>query len=346
MAQDVTQLMNELTSARHEVNPRAEWVASNRARMLQHIELTTEEVSARVLTLNHVWSALSLIIPQKTVYAYVRPAVIFVLCFGLGTAGWITTVSASLNSLPGDALYPVKLATEQTQAAVVSAVQGNAASAELHLSFATRRADEVQRIVDTPSDPTTKQARVQQAVQNLKTEVETVRTTLDQATNASPQDAVIVAKAIDRKADELKQSLQTANVQIASSDTVQALDQLKQQAQTVQQNIQNEQAVAQGATSTRAFVGSAGAASTTLEVMVNTSSTILLPTVTSTPSSTLSVIIHEQPPVSGDATGDASASGDHNAPSDAVNNFPIRPPELAPNVVDTSTPVHVEAWQE
>jgi hypothetical protein len=172
---EVVQLIEKLKTAQHAVNPDASWVSQNRTQLLQHIARTTEEVPTRTFTLAHVWSALSLVMPQRTVYAVVRPAVIFVLCVSVGTAGWLTTVSASLNSLPGDALYPVKLAAEHTQVAVVQVIQGDAATAELHLSFASRRADEVHKIIEASStDAAAKQQHVQQAVENLKTEVQSV----------------------------------------------------------------------------------------------------------------------------------------------------------------------------
>src|SRR5689334_15138466 len=102
-SREVEQLMNKIKHTQSAVNPRPEWVAETRSRVLRHIELTTAAApTSRVVTLNHLWTALSFIMPQRTVYAVVRPAVIFIVCFGIGTGGWITTVSASLNSLPGD----------------------------------------------------------------------------------------------------------------------------------------------------------------------------------------------------------------------------------------------------
>lgn len=60
-------------------------------------------------------------------------------------ASSIGTVAASGNSLPGELLYPVKRATEQARLALEFSQAGKA---ELHLSFAERRAEEVTELVE------------------------------------------------------------------------------------------------------------------------------------------------------------------------------------------------------
>ncbi|UCC63800.1 MAG: hypothetical protein JSV36_01710 [Anaerolineae bacterium] len=54
------------------------------------------------------------------------------------------TVSASASSLPGEALYPVKLAAEQTRLAVTFRHE---ARARLHLAFAARRLNEIEALL-------------------------------------------------------------------------------------------------------------------------------------------------------------------------------------------------------
>lgn len=325
--------MNQVKNASTDFNPRPEWVAENRSRMLRHIEQTNAATPRRVVTLTHVWTALSFIMPQKTVYAVVRPAVIFVLCFGVGIGGWITTVSASLNSLPGDTLYPVKLASEQTQVAVVSVLQGKTASAEFHVTLTNRRFEEVQKIVATPTtDEKAKSVRVEAAVQQLKTEVQSTSDSLvaAQKSNSSVPDLVAVAKVIETKADEMKQNLSSTAVHItsadASSDVLVAINQLKTDAANAQVAATSTPAIAAAPTSTPAITA--------------TSTPVVLPTSTSTTFSTTTAHVGNK--VSSDATVVTTTTSEQDA---ILKNFPERPPELAPNVVDTATPITLEAWQ-
>ncbi len=44
-----------------------------------------------------------------------RPASLALSAFVLMFGGWVTTVNASFDAVPGDVLYPVKLATERVQ---------------------------------------------------------------------------------------------------------------------------------------------------------------------------------------------------------------------------------------
>lgn len=323
---DVVQQIRSLKGAGHAANPDTAWVASTRSRLLQHIDRTTEDVPTRIFSLVHLWSALSLIMPQRTVYAVVRPAFIFVMCFTLGTAGWITTVTASLESLPGDALYPVKIATEQTQVAVTEAIKGEAASTELRISFATRRADEVNKIIAAPAGNEAEQkARVEVAVQNLKSEVETVSVRLQEVKHENPETAAQFAQVIDRKVDVLQQSLGVTGNQSSSTAAV-AIAQLRLEVDRVITDVASSTATSTPtvATTSTAPLGTkdvpAGAAATTTITVitpVNTSSSV-----------TIEVRVPIRPR--------------QELIVDPKKDFPERPLELAPEVVDAPTPISIE----
>lgn len=317
---EVVQQIRSLKHTAHSANPDPAWVASTRNRVLHHIERTTEEVPSRILTLNHVWSALSLIMPQKTVYAVVRPAVIFTVCFTLGTAGWITTVTASLESLPGDALYPVKLATEQTQVAVTEVIKGETASAELRVSFVSRRADEVTKVLSAPSVPEEqKQEIVNKAVANLQTEVESVSIKLSAVKNADLQTAVQIADAIDTKVSVIQQALETSP-HTSSTPAVFAIAQLKVELDRVRTD-----AIASSTTEP-------ATTSTTPDIIIATGSVTTTPSIVS--STTTSVVVSSTPVVI-----------DIEPEKDPLADFPERPPELGPDVVSGAVPIQLKTWE-
>lgn len=301
------------------MNPRPEWMTQTRTNLLRHIELTSEQPARRYVTLAHLWSALSLLMPQRTVYAVVRPAVIFVLCFVVGTGGWIATVSASLRSLPGDTLYSVKLATEQTQAAVVDVLQGRAAATELRVSFASRRAQEVHKVLSARSDDKKKE-RVDAAVQQLKSEVTQVRKALQQVrTDASPDEALAAAQTVARAVDEIKLALVVSGVHTTTAaqaqETVSAIDELKSEAGKVQQE-------------------AASASSTPAVASGVTTTTIVIAPTSTTPVATTTVLIIFTP------TSTPKRAALH-APPVPVRERPL---ELAPDVTDEKTEIMIEAW--
>jgi hypothetical protein len=60
--------------------------------------------------------------------------------------GSASTAAASVSALPGDSLYPVKLATEETRLALQFSETGKA---RLHLAYAERRAEEMSSLLKT-----------------------------------------------------------------------------------------------------------------------------------------------------------------------------------------------------
>lgn len=315
---DVVQSIRSLKGTEHTANPDPSWVASSRTRLLNQIERTTEVIPTRIFSLVHLWSVLSLVMPQRTVYAVVRPAFIFVVCFSLGTAGWLTTVSASLESLPGDTLYPVKRATEQTQVAVVEAMKGKAASTELRLSFVTRRVDEVTKVVAAPAiSAAARQERVEQAVEILKTEVQTVNEKLNDVKINNPESAAQVAQVIERKVDAIQQSLEVAGITTSSTAAVVAIAQLKLDAVA---------GVASSTTSTDPVASE-----------TNTTSTVIV--IVPAPESEATTTIIVAPIVRAPLPSSANESP---APKKKLDAFPERPPELGPDVVDTATPISIQ----
>ncbi|UCC60965.1 MAG: hypothetical protein JSV02_03865 [Dehalococcoidia bacterium] len=128
------------------------------------------------------------------------------------------TVGASMNSLPGDLLYPVKTATERVQ---VFFTFQNEAKANLYTKFAERRVEEIEALVagrrDIPDVVLTRMKTDTQRALDLATEngsfksevvVRIVRLTDDQKVllqnvwvNASPELKERIKDALDRSVE-------------------------------------------------------------------------------------------------------------------------------------------------
>jgi len=134
--------------------------------------------------------------PRFQFGAAFRYAVTLCAVFAVGMAGCLTTVSASFNSMPGDTLYTIKIATEKVQLALA---QDDQMKINLRTEFAGRRIDEMKQIIE--STVSNKEDRLDQAISGLKTEVNNVGDSLNDVGNN--QFATGTAKTINEKMDEL-----------------------------------------------------------------------------------------------------------------------------------------------
>lgn len=129
--------------------------------------------------------------------AVARPMAVGASVFALIFGGWVTTVNASFDSLPGDALYPVKLATERMQLTIASS---SSRRARLHAEFASRRLQEAGEL--SLSSRPDREAQLKVAVSGFTQEMVSAKEQLSAAGEDSPDDAVDLAVILDQKADE------------------------------------------------------------------------------------------------------------------------------------------------
>lgn len=176
-------------------------------------------VKERIVNFNQVWQLLDVFLPSRAVYYVVRPIAVVLLIAGTMMGSWVTTVSASYNSLPGDILYSVKLATETVQTTLALKPQ----ETKLRMEFASRRADEVKKIVKSNVSKSKKETKVAEAVKHLKSDLEQVKGNLDEmkknapvASNLPTPQVVEVAKAVDQKVTEIQQSLEQTTSQLVN----------------------------------------------------------------------------------------------------------------------------------
>lgn len=203
---EITSSLSHLQRLRVGGEPDAEWVRTTREHLLASVRQ-----EARTPSRQSVWAqfqAMGSFFPmvQNPALAY-RPMLAGVLAIAVVMGGSVSAVSAAMNSLPGDALYSVKIASERVQ---VAAAQSDQTKAELGVAFLGRRVDEVQKIIES-EDPKAP-ARVDAAMKKMKEDVGSVKEQLQAVQESAPDAAVSVAKLIDEKSTEFGDSLkQTAD---------------------------------------------------------------------------------------------------------------------------------------
>lgn len=189
---------------------------------------TVPKPETKRLEFTWVWNFMDVFLPRTLVHYAVKPVMVFVLAFGLVFGGWITTVSASYNSLPGEMLYSVKLATENVQTSLASKPK----ESKLRTEFAARRVEEVKKIVK--DNLPKKEQRVEEAVKHLKSDLETVKVNLEEMkkpadNKTSAVQAVEVAKAVNEKTTEIQKSLEQTTAQLIPAGPIAAATPMQEQ---------------------------------------------------------------------------------------------------------------------
>lgn len=194
-------LIAKLKNLKHsEVSPRPEWLEASRARLLSQTQNTMPAEKSNVF--DNVWHGLSIFMPQKFVFNVVRPVAVLLIVAMVGTSGWIATVDAAYEALPGDLLYSAKRAVEKTQVTAASLVGAKNTETKLHAEFAKRRATEIKKVVKS-NDPA-RQSMVPEVVDDLKTEMKTVSAQLEAMKTSNGEGTTQVAKDIQTNSEEIK----------------------------------------------------------------------------------------------------------------------------------------------
>lgn len=130
-----------------------------------------------------------------------QPTVLLLLVLGSATGSSIL-VNAAYYSLPGDALYPLKIRLERAQLALMS---DSNEKTELKVEFANKRIYEIDRIMLQPEDSREKEKKVHIAVKTFKQNIESVKDDMD---NNMPEKEMNlkIALSLDSTSKELEKT--------------------------------------------------------------------------------------------------------------------------------------------
>jgi hypothetical protein len=197
MSQELKRQLKSLKTG--EVSPRAEWLKSSREVLLSQIKNTVTDEKSGVM--ENFWFGMSVFMPQRFVFAVVRPMAVLLIVALVGTSGWIATVDASYEALPGDWLYPAKRVMEKTQVTAATIFGAKNTETMLHSEFAKRRATEIKKVV--AGDNPDKSEIVSQTVSDLKVEITSVATNLEEIKNIKDGGTGDVAKEVQKNTEQI-----------------------------------------------------------------------------------------------------------------------------------------------
>lgn len=214
-------IKEQLESLRRQdgVNPDRTWMKTQRSILLGQIRATTrqsarERDAAFVRVQKGVNMAWSMFIPQRMAMA-ARSAMTLLLVCAVAVGGWAATVSASFNSVPGDRLYQVKLATENVQNAVATIVSSDEETIKSDINRAKRRAEEIREAVKKVQEDPSRKTKVNKvikevAVKELEESVRSAEEKLQHIAEINEDNASDVAKQVSEDTKIIKETLEDA----------------------------------------------------------------------------------------------------------------------------------------
>jgi len=165
--------MKTLEKTKETIKPDRDWLQSDRAALLSHVR---ESMPAKPIGFKGATKALlGRVFPREAVQFVRGPVIAVIAVIAVVTGGSMASVSASGRSLPGDFLYPIKIATEQTRLALTSS---KIERLELKVAFVERRVLELQAVADSV-DPE-KHEHVKATAGYLKRDLDTVERQIDE----------------------------------------------------------------------------------------------------------------------------------------------------------------------
>lgn len=187
------------------VKPSTSWLESQRSFLISEISKTDSPIADVPQERKRIFA-----FPVFNISRFFKPvfALAMVLIVFVSSLGTIGIISAAQNSLPGDPLYALKTAFEQTQMSLASSDESRVV---LSIKFASQRIDEFAQITNNPE----KKSDIEKTVQNLTDQLVAAQENMDKLKEKNSEKAVEVAKLVSDQIDGYKQNLIKAGDQLA-----------------------------------------------------------------------------------------------------------------------------------
>lgn len=192
-----------MRAAEGRIRPDAAWLARSRNQLLQACRRDARVRPAPSFVVQ-VRAFVGAFIPRPVMDFARGPVMAVLSVFGVVIGGSFASVSAAERAVPGDLLYPVKLASEQAQIMM----QAPPDQLKLKAAFVERRGQEIKQLVQTNAPQPQKVKQIQLAADQLKQDLDAVKLQLHDVTSSgSASQAVVVAQDVDQKSGRLLQTL-------------------------------------------------------------------------------------------------------------------------------------------
>jgi hypothetical protein len=200
MTKLIQERIRALRNAEHQMAPRREWMNSTRALLVSKVtrDLAQSAVVERAAPQN-----VSTILGEW----FRRPALAAISFLAIALGGSIFSVSSAEQSKPGDALYGLRLATEQARLAMTTDSEDKL---KLKAEFTGRRMDDLKTAVENKDAK-----KVAEVAESLKRDLTTLNEQLHTvAGEKSSTKTASAAKLVDEQTNKMINILQIAKEQV------------------------------------------------------------------------------------------------------------------------------------
>ncbi len=218
MSKEIRRQLKALRDAEGHINPRDAWVSDTRSTLLRRIGAQTTALENTTSKFSKKTTHFQALFPTQFFFR-MKPVMVSVLVFALATSGWIASASAS-ESLPGDKMWHVKLASEKTQI-VLADISGNEQkNVQLQLKFAARRAEEIKTVSKEEKFlPEEKIKRAEEGLKKLKENISSVDVVVQQAAQSATTEE---KKEVSKQAKEVSDA--TSQISEALEEVVDSVE--------------------------------------------------------------------------------------------------------------------------
>lgn len=208
---ELTRQLRAIRAAHERIQPDAAWV--KRTRETLRMQVSNGLPTGRADWHEKAQSFVRMFVPREFAQMLRGPIMAVLSVFGLITGGSIAGVSAAERSVPGDFLYQVKLANEQTR---LLFAKDKTDRVKLKATFLARRGQEIKDILS--SDVNEKPERIKRATDLLKRDLDTVKTQMSEVTQSGTTlQAAEVAMVVDQQSTELVAALKSVHDSLPTS---------------------------------------------------------------------------------------------------------------------------------
>jgi hypothetical protein len=205
---ELVKALEQLKTLEAAGSPSKNFVDKNKDILMMQIKNSSTEPK-RVFGIAYTRRMIETVLPQGFYRFAVRPVMTALVMLGVAFGTWAATVSASYGTLPGDALYSLKMIAEKTQLTLTP----SGSKPSLRVEFANRRLEEIAKIAESPSIKD-RNKRTKEAVKNFTFHIAAVKLSLEDLENNNERDkAMEVAQMVTRKTEEYGTVLEKAKVE-------------------------------------------------------------------------------------------------------------------------------------
>lgn len=213
---EVRQRLKNIREVKGLVNPDQTWVAKNRKLLFQQISNSRVQVEKPVVV--DTIHAFLYQFRSSAFFQTLKPTLTALSIAIMATVGWIASVSASFNSLPGDRLWVVKRVAQNTEIAVKSIGASEAQKVQLQMNLAKSRVEDIKKTVSQRLGSENTAADKQKTVEDLNVAVrdvqdavksvsESITTQAKTTSKDNPQQVVETVKDVTKGTSDMTKTL-------------------------------------------------------------------------------------------------------------------------------------------